>query len=137
MLPTPAGWITVDRSIVLLANAITDQIEHIAPLSNAGKSPSRKVADTSADVLIPLSQIESIETIALFPLVKAIKHDFPNWDGFSCSLKKIFQERRIDPKLKYNHFFSTKPTDIVASYTWKGRSLFELAGHFVSLNSIN
>ena len=88
------------------------------PLVHDGNKPPR----------LQQSRARSIKVSNLKPLLLAIKADFPQWDYMSESLRGLFIANRIDPKFRYERFYSEEPADIVVTYTWKGKSLPDLAG---------
>ncbi len=134
MFPTHQGWMTVDRPLALAARAITFHFQPFFQVENSVKDNPLQhpllIVESTERVLVPISEIQSIELLSLLQLLQAIKHDFPKWKGCSEGLSNLFRERRIDPRNKYNKFYSTARADIAALYPWKGRSLFSLAGYF-------
>jgi hypothetical protein len=134
MFPTQQGWITVDRPLATAARAITSHLQSFIPDEDSVEgNPSAKPTlnvESAERILVPISEIDSIEILSFLPLIQAIKKDFPKWDGLSEGLSFLFREQRIDPRIKYNQFYSAKRADIAAIYPWSGRSLFSLAGKF-------
>ncbi len=123
---------TVDRPLASVARAISSRLQTFIQdenyvEGNTSPQPMPFVESTEC-ILVPISEIDSIEVLSLLPLLQAIKKDFPIWNGFSDQLSILFREKRIDPRIKYNQFYSNNAADIVALYPWKGRSLFSLAG---------
>jgi hypothetical protein len=137
MLPTRQGWITIDLPLVTAARALTLHIQTIVQDEGSAKVKPplqpMQIVESTERILVPISEIDSIEILSLLPLLQAIRKDFPKWDGLSDSLAVIFREKRIDPRVRYNKFYSTTSADIAALYPWNGRSLFSLAGNFSKL----
>ncbi len=69
----------------------------------------------------------SIPVENLRDLLDAIMADHPQWDGFSQTLADIFKAGRIDPKVKYARFYSSREPFLAISYTWRSTSLRRLA----------
>ena len=135
MLPFHNGkWVTIDRSVVDLAHMITSSFGEMTR-DEVINAPSVE-SEHNVTPKIPVSDIDSVHILSLPPLLKAIKADHPKWNGFSEDLARIFLEKNIDPRIKYNKFYSTRQSDIVASYTWAGRSLFSIAG-LILLKKLN
>jgi hypothetical protein len=132
MFPTQQGWMTVDRPLATVAQAITSHLKIFVEGADLDREnpPPRPIptAVCTERILVPISEIDSVEILSLLPLLQAIKKDFPKWNGLSGSLSILFQELGIDPRLKYNKFYSTSTAEIMAIYPWSGRSLFSLAG---------
>ena len=132
MFPTQQGWITVDSPLATAARAIMSHFQAFLQDEESveEKSPPQPnpLVDITERILIPISEIDSIEILSFLPLLQAIKKDFPTWNGFSEELSILFREQRIDPRIKYNQFYSASRADMVALYAWCARTLFSLAG---------
>ena len=123
------GWVTIDRPILEIAHSISSQLRDLTGQNESSSSQSQVDTKPVEDTSTLQTKVESIYIPSLLPLLVAIKTDFPKWNGFSEQLGIIFQENNIDPRNRYKKFYSTEPADVVASYTWSGRSLFSLAGY--------
>jgi hypothetical protein len=135
MFPTNQGWITVDRPLATAARSITSHFQtfiqdEVSVKGSPPRQPTSPIVESSEHIFVPISEIDSIEMLSLFPLLHAIKIDFPKWDGSSEDLSILFREKKIDPRIKYNKYYSASRADIAALYSWNGRTLFSLAGYF-------
>ena len=75
----------------------------------------------------------SIPSENLRPLLEVIKADILEssgsiWNGYSETLKEYFMKNKIDPKIKYGKFYVNKRRTAACSYTWRGTSLYKIAG---------
>jgi hypothetical protein len=142
MIPFGKGWITIDRPVVDAARKFTSQLQELRfgfklddDFGGGDTFIESEVSCTLSpnpiqhiESLKSQSQYNSIGILSLPPLLEAIKADFPKWDGTSPRLLKIFQERNVDPRIRYEKFYSTTSADFFASYAWSGRSLFSISG---------